>query len=220
MSCEWGYDYCLNMDEKCYLCTSNGMHLLEPKQRSYGLKKKVITVKDTGRMGASSETKSFLETKEALDTYVTGTPNSGAGRVKGDEQIRGLINVMIELKTTVKKNLNKEPGKETFTLQRSWLEKLEKEAKAEQMEFQYLKFSFKESDDKFYAVTENDQILDMIVTMKNDRVALKKSASEIDVYKKRTALAEAEKVKLQAEIELLRAENKMYKYKIDADNIL
>ena len=217
-SCEWGYDYCQNIGTKCYLCSTDGLHLLKPKERSYGLKKNTGKVTDTGRQGASSETKSYNQMKQALNTTdVAGTPNSGAGRVKGDFQIRGLINIMEELKTTVKKNLNKEPGKESFTIQRAWLDKLWKEAKAEKMEFQYLKFSFKEHDDDFYCVTQDSVILNMIVTMKHDRIELKKVQSEFDIYKKRAALADAENTKLRAELELAKAELEYYKNKDKED---
>lgn len=208
MPCEYGYTDCTN-SEKCYLCV-DGSNYMAPKKKPQGLKKNVIKTKTTGRMGAVSEEKSFNQMKEALNTTnVTGTPNSGAGKVKGDEQIRGLINVMVELKTTVKKNVNKEPGKETFTIQRAWLDKLEREAKEANMEFQYLKFSFKEHDDKFYCITNDDHIIDMIVTMKHDREELKKVQNEVDVHKKRKEFVEAENTKLLAEIELLKAQLKV-----------
>lgn len=211
MACEWGYSDCQNEDKKCYLCVSEGFHYVAPKAKPAGLRKNYIKTKETKRQGSISEVKSFNQTQAALSTGVTATPNSGAGRVKGDEQIRGLINVMIELKTTTRKNLNKEPGKETFTIQRAWLDKLEAEAKAENMEFQYLKFSFKEHDDKFYCVTDSDVIIDMIATMKNDRETLKRSQNEIDVYKKRAQYYEALNTSLTAEIELLKAEIKHLK---------
>jgi hypothetical protein len=207
MSCEFGYTNCINND-KCYLCV-DGSHYKEPKARPQGLKKNVIKTQKTARMGAISEVKSYNQMKEALNTDVTGTPNSGAGKIKGDEQIRGLINVMVELKTTVKKNVNKEPGKETFTIQRAWMDKLEREAKEAKMEFQYLKFSFKEHDDKFYCITDDSLIIDMIVTMKHDREELKKIQNEFDVEKKRRELVEAENTKLLAEIELLKAKLKV-----------
>jgi hypothetical protein len=207
MACEFGRIDCQNT-EKCYLCIDESQYR-PPKNKPQGLKKNTIKTKNTGRMGAASEVKSYEQMKKALNTDVTGTPNSGAGKVKGDEQIRGLINVMVELKTTVRKNLNKEPGKETFTIQRAWLDKLEREAKAENMEFQYLKFSFKEHDDKFYCVTNDDQIIDMIVTMKHDREKFKRIQNEVDVHKRRTELIEAENTKLLAEIELLKAQLKV-----------
>lgn len=115
---------------------------------------------------------------------------------------------MTEIKTTTKKNLNKEPGKETFTIQKSWLEKLEREAKEENMEFQYLKFSFKETDNKFYCITEDNQIIDMIVTMKHDREKLKEIENQFDVFKKRAEYLEAKNTELEAKIALLEAQLK------------
>lgn len=206
MSCEYGHDDCIN--DKCHLCVDSSQYR-QPKVKSTGFKKNIIKTQKTKRMGAISEVKSFNQMEQALNTSVTGTPNSGAGKVKGDEQIRGLINVMIELKTTTRKNLNKEPGKETFTIQRSWLDKLEREAKEENMEFQYLKFSFKEHDDKFYCVTLDTDIIDMIVTMKNDREQLKKIQNEFEVYQRRLELSESKNTTLQAEIDYLKAQLKV-----------
>lgn len=204
MTCEYGHINCENEGtDKCLMCVDS-FHFLEKKVKNRYPSKRIKT-KETKRMGASSEVKSFNQMEEALNTNVTGTPNSGAGRIKGDEQIRGLINVMTELKTTTKKNEGRQPGKESFTLKREWLEKLEREAKAENMEFSYLKFSFKESDDKFYAVTDVDVIVDMIVTMKDDRVERNKAQNRIDVAEKRAALKDAENIKLLAEIDYLKS---------------
>lgn len=213
MTCEYGYSDCINLDKKCYLCI-DGYHYMKPKQKQASFKtKKTIKTEKSKRMGSISEVKSFNQMKEALNTCVTGTPNSGAGKIKGDEQIRGLINVMVELKTTVKKNLFKEPGKETFTIKKSWLDKLEREANEANMEFQYLKFSFKEEDDKFYCITNSDQIIDMIVTMKHDREELIKTKNEFEVYKKRAEYIDAKNTALIAKIEQLNAELKYEKNK-------
>lgn len=215
MNCEYGHDDCKNLGtDKCVLCIDE-YNYIPIKRKTY--KKNYIKTKETKRQGAISEVKSFEQMKNALDTNVTGTPNSGAGRIKGDEQIRGLINVMTELKTTVKKNEGRQPGKESFTIKREWLDKLEKEAKEALMEFFYLKFSFKEHDDKFYAVTDIDIIIDMIVTMKDDRLKALQAQNKIDVAEKRAALKEAENTKLIAEIELLKAELKQIKEKDNID---
>lgn len=211
MQCEYGYSDCKNLGtDKCTMCI-DAYNYVQLKQRNY--RKNVIKTKETKRQGAISEVKSFEQMKHALDTNVTGTPNSGAGRIKGDEQIRGLINVMTELKTTTKKNEGRQPGKESFSIKREWLDKLEKEAKEANMEFFYLKFSFKEHDDKFYAVTDIDIIMDMIVTMKDDRLKAREAQNSIDVAEKRAALKDAENTRLLAEIELLKAELKEIKEK-------
>lgn len=83
--CEWGYDYCQNIGEKCYLCSTDGLHLSKPKEKNFGLKKNTGKVTNTKRQGSASETKSYQQTQAALNTTnVAGTPNSGAGSVKGE----------------------------------------------------------------------------------------------------------------------------------------
>ena len=52
------------------------------------------------------------------------------GRVKGDEQIRGLISWMFESKT---QEIERARGHKQFTIKREWLEKLEREAPDENM---------------------------------------------------------------------------------------
>ena len=108
---------------------------------------------------------------------------------------------MVEIKTTTKKNINKEPGKETFTIKRE----LEREAAQEGIEFKFLKFSFKEHDDKFYIVIRDTEVLSMIATMKHDREKLYKLQNEINIYKKKYELIEAENTKKEAEIQYLKA---------------
>lgn len=210
MSCNFGHDDCQFEDSsKCDMCIDS-YHYTAKKIKSrgtFGTSK--IKIKDSGRMGASSETKSYNTLEKAINsTIVTGTPNSGAGKVKGDMQIRGIINVMEEMKTTVKKNEGRLPGKETFTIQRAWLDKLEKEAKTESMEIYYLKFSFKEQDDKFYCIVNDEFILDMIVTIKHDREQAKFAQNKIDIAEKRANVVEAENILLRAKLELLEAELK------------
>ena len=112
---------------------------------------------------------------------------------------------MVEIKTTTKKHINKEHGKETFTIKREWLDKLEREAAQEGMEFKFLKFSFKEHDDKFYIVIRDTEVLSMIATMKHDREELYKLQNEINIYKKKYELIEAENTKKEAEIQYLKA---------------
>lgn len=213
-NCEFGYENCTNENKRCALCV-DGLYYKAPKKIK-GLQNNRLNIKTkkSNRMGSISEVKSYKQTKQALETGVTGTPNSGAGHIKGDEQIRGLLNVMIEIKTTVKKNLNKEPGKETFTIQRAWMDKLEREAQEAGMEFNYLKFSFKEHDDKFYIVAQDTQILDMIATMKHDREQLKKNNNEIEIMKRRQEYLEVKIAELEAENAYLKAIQNKDDYRI------
>ena len=200
MSCEWGYTDCSNLEEKCFLCV-NELHYLPIKKRNFGISKS-IKVKETKRKGSMNEVIAYNQIKDAVE----GTPNSGAGAVKGDLQIGSMA--MIECKTTTEKNKGRQPGKESFSLQRGHLEKLEREAKEARKEFHFLVFSFKEHDEKLYVVSDLDQYNSMISTMKQDRLALTKSENIINVHKTRTALIDAENSKLLAEIEHLKAKLK------------
>jgi hypothetical protein len=203
MSCEYGYLDCQNQDVKCHLCT-DGYFYLQPKNKPKTMLKKVVT-KETKRQGAVSEVKNHNQNEARLNAVTSGTPNSGAGIVKGDEQIRGLIRIMEEVKTTTRKNLNKTPGKETFTIQREWMDKLEREAKDANEEFAYLKFSFTEHDNKFYILAEQGMIMDMVTTMVHDRKMCKIAEGKAEIAERARRVLEAENVKLHAEIELLKS---------------
>lgn len=215
MSCEWGHSDCANLDKKCLLCISDSLHYKQIVRKQVGLRK-TMKVKDTGRQGAISEVKAYNQFTNAIDNNsVQGTPNSGAGKIKGDMQIRGIVNAMIELKTTVAKNAKRAIGKESFTIKREWLDKLKREAKAENKEIYSLCFSFKEFDDQFYAVIEMEHLMDIIATLKQDRLAVKNVDNQIDVYKKRSALLEAENTKLTAEIDYLKAKIKSMETEVE-----
>lgn len=125
-----------------------------------------------------------------------------------DEQIRGLINIMQEVKT---QEVIRARGHSQFTIKREWLDKLEKEAPIENMEFWYLVFSFKDTDEQQYVVIDKSQMNDMIATMVNDRKIAKECDNKIDIANKKRILIEAENTKLQAEIDLLKAELKLLK---------
>ena len=56
-------------------------------------------------------------------------------------------------------------GHKQFTIKREWLEKLEREAPDENMEYWSLAFSFKDNDEKIYAVMDQQLLLDCIATM-------------------------------------------------------
>lgn len=202
MSCDWGRSDCKNEGMKCYLCNAPDYHY-DPKFKK---KQTVAKKKVTGRQGALFEARNHVNNHDLLnDVSSRMTPNSGAGRVKGDEEIRGIINIMEELKTHQKKNEGRQPGKETFTIQRAWLEKLNREAKEANKEFWYLKFAFKDQDLDHYIVVEADTIMSMVKTMVEDRRAAKYANSKIEVAEKRARVCEAESALLFAENELLKA---------------
>ena len=165
-------------------------------------------------MGSIFEYNNHINNNEALTSSSVMTPNSGAGRIKGDEEIKGLLNIMEELKTCETRNEGRQPGAENFTIKKAWLTKLENEAKIAGKEFWYLKFAFKNTSNEFFIVIDADVILDMIVTMSRDREIAKLAESKINVAEKRVRLEQAETVKLYAENELLKAEIEKMKLEI------
>ncbi|MDY6152936.1 MAG: hypothetical protein SPI06_05950 [Terrisporobacter sp.] len=205
MSCEFGMTDCKEENtNRCILCI-NKSNYSKLKVKSYGIKPKARKVDRTKRQGSIQEVKAYEQTK----SIVEGTPNSGAGAIKGDLEIGNMA--MIECKTTTKKNLHKAPGKESFTIKRAWLDKLRKEAAEAKKEFNYLIFSFKELDDDLYAVTDLKVINSMIATMKHDREQLNDTNRLINMHKTRSKLIEAENSKLIAEIDYLKAQLEYYK---------
>lgn len=206
MICEWGYNDCKNIGEKCHLCFSDGQYYDQAKQRKPAYINKRAQKADK-RMGASFEYENH-KANEAVLTEAKSmmTPNSGAGAIKGDERIRGLVNIMEELKTKVTKQTT---GKESFTIKREWLTKLHAEANAANEEFWYLKFSFNEYAQDVYVVVEADVMMSMVATIVEDRRKANLAQSKIDVADKRRQLVEAQNIALIAEIELLKAQLKL-----------
>ena len=207
MSCEWGHDDCKNQPDKCYLCLSRDFHydpIISKKPKQMAKRQQ----KADNRMGSSFEYKNHVKNKDTLsDVSSRMTPNSGAGRVKGDEEIRGIINIMEELKTKVKEQA---PGKQSFTIKKEWLDKLNREAMAVNKEFWYLKFSFQEYDNDVYIIVEEDIIMSMVKTMVEDRKAISEAEKRKDIAEKERRLKEAENIKLLAEIDLLKAKLELY----------
>ncbi len=184
--------------QKCALCLRQAYYM-PVKQKTI----KRYVGKNSNRMGARFE-KENHETNQKLLTSSNQTPNSGAGKIKGDEQISGLVHVMEELKTHVKPKLAR--GSETFTIHKEWLEKLNKEAHAENKEFWYLKFRFNESEAETYIVLEQDMVMSMIKTMAEDRKKANLAQNQIDLAKAKAELIDAENTRLHAEIRLKEAE--------------
>ena len=215
MSCEFGYIDCKNENKRCDLCF-NGQHYVATKPKSNGLRKR-NTEKPTGRMGEVFERNNNKAVKNNINSVTTSmTPNSGAGKVKGDQQIVGLICIMEELKT---QDPNRARGHSQFTIQRKWLDKLDREAPMENMEFWYLKFAFCDTDDQSYVVIDSAQMNDMIATIVHDRKKANEADAKIKVAETRRMLAEAESTKLFAEIEYLKAvlDEKGIKYDLRAN---
>lgn len=201
MACDWGHNDCANLDKKCTLCFTPNQHYDPIVQKRKPVIQKRAQKAD-GRMGSSFEYKNHVKNDELL-TSSKMTPNSGAGKIKGDERIRGLVNIMEELKTKVTRSA---PGKESFTIKREWLDKLNREAIAANEEFWYLKFQFHEYDDDTYIIVEEEVVMSMVATLVADRRDAKLAQSKIDVADKMRLLSEAKIIEMQAQIDLLTAQ--------------
>lgn len=124
-----------------------------------------------------------------------------------DQQITGLIRIMEELKT---QDPNRARGHEQMTIKKAWLDKLDREAPVENMEFWYLKFAFKDTDDKSYVIIDSQQMTDMVATLVHDRKKANDADNKIKVADNRRILAEAESSKLFAEVEYLKSLLKLH----------
>lgn len=200
MSCQWGHEDCTRPD-KCYLCMTEDLYYVPPK-----VKKHIKKAKETGRKGSQFEAMNSNLNNQILIGGSVPTPNSGAGAIKGDEEIKGLINIMEELK---EQNQLNSRGEKTFTIHKEWLTKLHNEAKAARKEFWYLKFIFSNQDigrDEYYAILESSILMRLIKTMWEDRKKANLAQSQIDIANRRKELVEAENVYLKAQIALLEAQ--------------
>jgi hypothetical protein len=211
MQCEWGYEDCINEDLKCYLCSTPGFHYQSKVKR----KQQIGKASNSGRMGSGFEDKNHIKNVDLINGVTSRmTPNSGAGQVKGDEEIRGIIKIMEELK---EQNSMTSKGVKTFSMQKAWFEKLDREASAANKQFWYLKFCFGEHDDKYYVALDYDMIMSMVYTMVQDRKAKTESDLKTDLAEKRYRQIEAESIALKAEIEAMKAEIALLKHESEKE---
>ena len=175
MTCQWHHNDCKNLNNKCFLCVTDSQYYEPVEIKRYSLNKKAA--KPDNRKGSNFEYKNHIKNEQLLNSTSTRmTPNSGAGYIKGDEEIVGLINIMEELKTQDKTTSR---GDKTFSIKKSWLEKLHNEAMDANKEFWYLKFSFGKDDESFI-ISEEDMIMGMVYTMYKDRQKAIKLEQEIE----------------------------------------
>lgn len=191
--------------DKCLMCF-NGSKYEEIKKKQYGIKKNLN--KQSGRMGSKAEAINQSTNDATIKTNMT--PNSGAGKIKGDSQILGLVNIMQEVKT---QEVTRARGHSQFTIKREWLDKLAREGPAENYDFWYLVFSFKDTDSQQYVVIDKQQMNDMVATIVEDRKIAKEAKARINLANKKRVFVEAENLKLQAEIDMLKAEINLLKGK-------
>ena len=205
MECKWHYEDCVNT-EQCTFCSTPGYYYKPAKQKQ---RTKGRAPKKSSRKGSAFEESNHKKNEE-LFISSNATPNSGAGSVKGDEQIRGLVTAMEELKQQSRTTAR---GKKTFSISKDWLEKLEQEAGAH--EFWYLKFSYDQYGHDVYVVTSQEMVMSMIKTIAEDRKALKLAEAERDIDKKRMRYLETEIVRLKAEKDLLEAQ--LHKQQLESE---
>ena len=209
MSCEFGYTDCTNCNQ-CHLCF-NGSKYKPAKKKQQGLNKNFN--KQSNRMGAQSETKVQKTNQATIDNVVSSrlTTNSGAGSEKGDAWITGLVEIAQEVKTQLP---NRAKGCKNFTIQREWLEKLDRESKAAFKEFWWLTFSFKEDDEQLYVVADNKIFQDMVANLVADRKTAKEAQAKIDLANKHRRLVDTKNTELQATIDRMQAEIDYLKAKL------
>ena len=197
MDCLEGFGPCANKDKKCDMCIDGSQFKEYVAKQVKGLQKRNYN-KKSNRMGSTFEYNNHKNNKAAIDSVVNTsmTPNSGAGNIKADEQITGLIRIMEELKT---QEVERARGHNQFTIKREWLDKLDREAPPENMEFWYLKFAFKDTDDKSYVVIDTQQIMDMVTTIVHDRKLANEADSKVEVVNKRLEYVNAEMSHILAE---------------------
>lgn len=195
--CKYGYTDCEYENSRCDICFDGARYVQakKKKQRTYGLRKHSS---HSNRVGAKFEEKNHRMNQQYLqpETYSSMTPNSGAGKVKGDEEIRGIVNIMEECKT---KTAIQARGKNQFTIKKEWLTKLEREAREANKEFWYLKFSFHESEDDIYCVINADMLMSIIQTIVSDRKKVNMAQQKIDAANARANTAELRMAYLEAQ---------------------
>ena len=213
MSCPYGFDDCQNQDQ-CILCF-DGNKYVAPKKKQQGLKKNYN--KKTKRMGAVSENIAQQQNQATIDSVCSSrlTVNSGAGQEKGDAWITGLVEISQEVKTQV---ATRAKGCKSFSIQKEWLEKLNRESKEANKEFWWLVFSFKEDDEQQYVVAESQVFQDMIATLVHDRKISKEADKKIDLANKQRRVAETKNTELEAKIDRLQAELDYYKALLEDKN--
>ena len=193
-------DDCINTGQ-CHLCFDSGKYVA-PKKKQQGLKKNYN--KQTKRMGAVSENITQQQNQATIDNVCSSrlTVNSGAGQEKGDAWITGLIEIAQEVKTQL---ITRAKGHKSFTIQRDWLEKLNRESREANKEFWWLVFSFKENDEQQYVVAESQLFQDMVATMVHDRKISKEADKKIDLANKQRRVAETKNTELEAKVDHLQA---------------
>lgn len=203
MACDWGHEDCKWEGQKCHACILPDA-CYEPIKPKVVKRLKMRQDKADGRMGSGFEYANHKVMKKIFagpetQVNVGMTLNSGATiKEKGDEQVHGLMEIMEELKTQEPDRIG---GIKSFSIQRKWLNKLHNEALKERKEMWWLKFAFSEPEGEAgnaFIVIEQDVILSLALTVRNDRARQK-------IAQARAEVAEAKLNETQQECQLLKA---------------
>ena len=192
--CEFFFKY----PNRCALC-SNQVYYSPEKIRV----QKNYTGKKSNRQGPLFEAKNH-EANQKLLTASNLTPNSGAGKLKGDEQITGLVRIMEELKTRIKPKISR--GTEVFTIHKDWFKKLESDSLKENMEFWYVKFRFAETEPDTYVAINQEIMMDIIASLVEDRRQAKLAQLEVKIANARADKMHAENILLEAKLREMQLE--------------
>lgn len=195
--------------ERCMYCVSYSQYIQAKEKKPAQLRQ----YKKSNRTGATFEENVNQKNKTILSSVSGLTPNSGAGTIKGDIQIDGLVTMMMELKTKIV--LKTSRGSETFTIKKEWLNELKKNAAKENKEFWVLTFNFLESEKDWYTVMSYEELMQMTATMSYDRKEAKLIKAEKELLESKFREKEIEILKLEAEKNTLLKEIELMKLKAD-----
>lgn len=171
------YKVCKN-NIRCMDCDGESLYLSEKKEppKKTGL----------GRKGVKTEKKAVKKTNDHVKKSIERaykkratnlTPNSGAGSVKGDALSYDLMQEMKE------RNHELKGGNKSISIQKEWLEKLEREAYQAGKPYYILPFTFGEDEKKIYTILDYDVVMGIyadIVYLKETIDILEKKIAELE----------------------------------------
>lgn len=208
-TCRWKAVNCkFDGTNKCAICfTVKQFYKPVEQKKKQGLKQRAQRADK--RQGSAFEAANHKRNVSGIkETESSMTVNSGATRrQKGDENITGYVRVVEELKTQMP---DRAKGTKSFTIQRSWLDKLHQESLQHNQEFWYLVFAFSENEGinpagDTFVISEKEMIFNMVQTMISDRRKADIAAQQLDVAMKETEMVKADNAALLAKIRYLEA---------------
>lgn len=189
---------------RCDLCINQSFFTPVKTVNKTGLR----TYKKSSRMGAKFEESLQKKLNKVVESGASLTPNSGAGDIKGDINIDGLVKAKGELKTKVVPKLSR--GSLSFTIQKEWLEKQRREAADDNREFWFLAFRFLENEDDTYIIIDEKEFESWLYNLIKDRTKAQIADSEIKAYRDRYRASESKVAQLEARIKELESCKEFY----------